>query len=111
MRLLCAFVRNPPADEHVTPLSDREMTRWGVGIRLRGDVQAVMDMMRSRDDRLIALERRERFVVDFRGADLRGSNLQGVNFRSVDLRNADLSGAFACRVKHVASWVVRSETL
>ena len=95
MRLLCAFVRNPPADEHLTPLSDREMTRWGGGIRLRGDVQAVMDMMRSRDDRLIALERKERFVVDFRGADLRGSNLRHVNFTGVDLRNADLSGAFA----------------
>ena len=95
MRLLCAFVRNPPADEHLTPLSDREMTRWGGGIRLRADVQAVMDMMRSRDDRLIGLEGRARFEVDFKGSDLRGSNLRQVNFTGVDLRDADLSGAYA----------------
>ena len=85
MRLLCAFVRNPPADEHLTPLSDRELTRWGGGIRLRGDVQAVMDLMRSRDDRLIALERKAGFQVDFRGADLRGSNLRNVNFTGIAL--------------------------
>ena len=95
MRLLCALVRNPPADIHFPLLSDREMTRWGGGIRLRPDVQAVMDMMRSRDDRLIELERKERFEVDFRGADLRGSNLRSVNFTGVDLRDADLSGAYA----------------
>ncbi len=95
MRLLCAFVRNPPIDEHLTPLSDREMTRWGGGIRLRADVQAVMDMMRSRDAKLIELEDKQRFEVDFRGADLRGSNLWGVNLSRVDLRNADLSGAYA----------------
>ena len=71
MRLLCAFVRNPPADEHLTPLSDREMTRWGEGIRLRADVQAVMDTMRSRDDRLIGLENLKGFTMDLRGADLR----------------------------------------
>ena len=95
MRLLCAFVRYPPADEHLTPLSDREMTRWGGGIRLRGDVQAVMDLMRSRDDRLIALERKVSFSVDFRGADLRGSNLRGLNFTGVVLYDTDLSGAYA----------------
>ena len=95
MRLLCAFVRNPPTDKHLTPLSDREMTRWGGGIRLRADVQAVMDMMRSRDDRLIDLEKKKGFYVDFRGADLKGSNLRTVNFTGVDLRNADLSGAYA----------------
>ena len=95
MRLLCAFVRNPPEDENLTPLSDREMTRSGGGIRLRADVQAVMDMMRSRDDRLIALEIKRGFVVDFRGADLRGSNLRSVHFTGVDLRDADLSGAYA----------------
>ena len=95
MRLLCALVRNPPADEYLTSLSDREMTRSGGGIRLRADVQAVMDMMRSRDDRLIALERKEGLVVDFRGADLRGANFRSVNFTGVDLRDADLSGAYA----------------
>ena len=95
MRLLCAFVRNPPADEQLTPLSDREMTRWRGSIRLRADVQAVIDMMRSRDDRLIGLEKLKGFTVDLRGADLRGSNLWGVNFTGVDLRDADLSGAYA----------------
>ena len=103
MRLLCAFVRNPPADEHLTPLSDREMTRWGGGIRLRGDVQAVMDLMRSRDDRLIALERKAGFQVDFRGADLRGSNLRNVNFTGIALSDVDLSGAYAvgANISHV----------
>ena len=111
MRLLCALVRNPPADLNLPSLSDREMTRSGGGIRLRGDVQAVMDIMRSRDDRLTALERKASFVVDFRGADLRGSNLRSVNFTRVDLRDADLSGGLCCRVKYVGRWVVGSETL
>lgn len=95
MQLLCAFVRNPPADEQLPVLSDRELTRYGGGSRLRGDVQAVMDMMRLRDDRLVTLERKKRFEVNFQGADLRGSNLRSVNFTGVDLRNADLSGAYA----------------
>ena len=95
MRLLCAFVRNPPANEQTVFLSDREMTHWSGGIKLRPDVQAIMDMMRSRNDRLIALERQHSFEVDLRGSDLRGSNLRQVNFTSVDLRNADLSGAYA----------------
>ncbi len=95
MRLLCAFVRNPPADEQLPVLSDRELTRWGGGIRLRGDVQTVMDMMRTRDDRLIAMERMVGFVVDFSGADLRGSNLRDVNLTGVNLSDADLSGAYA----------------
>lgn len=97
MRLLCAFVRNPPPDKQLPSLSDREMTNSRGGIKLRGDVQAVIDMMRTRDDRLIALESEKRFVVDFRGADLRGSNLWNVNFTKVDLRDADLSGASAVR--------------
>ena len=67
MRLLCAFVRNPPVDEYLTPLPDKKITRSGGGIRLRADVQAVMDMMRSRDNRLIALEERNRSSPKARG--------------------------------------------
>ncbi|MYC07809.1 MAG: pentapeptide repeat-containing protein [Chloroflexi bacterium] len=95
MHLLCAFVRNPPADQQLPVLSDRELTRHVGGSRLRGDVQAVMDLMRLRDDRLVALEREKGFEVNFQGADLRGSNLRSVNFTRVDFRGADLSGANA----------------
>ena len=109
MRSLCAFVRNPPADPQLPKFSDRELTRWGGGIRLRADVQAVMDMMRRRNDRLIALERNVEFIVDFSGADLRGSNLQAVNFTGVDLRDADLSGAYArgANLSHAYLWGAR----
>ena len=54
-----------------------------------------MDMMRSKDDKPIALARKARLEMDFRVADLRGSNLRHVNFTGVDLRDADLSGAYA----------------
>ena len=94
MRLLCAFTRNPTVDERLIGFPEEE--RPGIlRPRLREDVQAIMDMMRSRDDRLIDLEKEREFEVDFRGADLREANLRSVNFTGVYLRGANLSGAYA----------------
>ena len=95
MKLLCALVRNPPKDENLTPLPDREMIRHDGELKLRADVQTVMDMMKSRDDKLVALEQDKGFVIDFRGADLRGANLLIANLAKVDLRGADMAGADA----------------
>ena len=94
MRLLCAFVRTPPVDKHL-PLVSEEETSGSLRLSLRGDVQAVMDMMRSRDDKLIAFEKKSAFQLDFRGAALKEGNLRSVNLSGADLRGANLSRAYA----------------
>ena len=93
MRLLCAFVRTPPGDKHL-PLVPEEENSGTLQLRLRGDVQAIMDMMRSRDDKLIAFEKERAFILDFRRADLVEANLRSVNLSGADLRGANLSRAY-----------------
>ena len=70
---------------------------------LRRDVQAILTILGSRDDDLIAFEKERLFEIDLTKADLTGARLVGLNMTGVvlasasmsdsDLRCADLSGA------------------
>ena len=102
MKSLCAFVRAPTADENANQPLDVDaqadpfeaMRLGGMQFRLRADVQAVMDLMRQRDDDWIHLEQQSKFVIDLRYADLSTGNLRDVNLSGADLRAANLSGAY-----------------
>ena len=89
MRLLCAFVRNPP--KHEVFVAYEESDAWVPP--LREDVQAIMDMMGNRGDTLIALEMQKEFRLNLNGTNLKYASLGDLNLSNVDLNNADLSEA------------------
>ena len=102
MQSLCAFARSPTDDPKLEQVSQVETPATellarsikGLQLKLRGDVQAVMDMMRQRGNDWIAMEKKVGFVLDLRGANLRTVNLRSANLSGADLRGADLSGAY-----------------
>jgi hypothetical protein len=98
MRLFCAFVRRPTADksdgdrETAKPGSAKEPDAEGKQ-RIREDVQAVMEAIGSRSEKGMALEKKETFTIDLRGASLRGANLESANFSGTLFGGVDLSDA------------------
>ena len=97
MRLLCAFVRYPTKDKRY-----EAKLKGDVG-QLREDVQAVMDVITTRNKSEIKLERAERLRLDLdyaylcharlAGADLSGAIFWEANLSHAILWKADLSGA------------------
>ena len=114
MRLLCAFVRNPTLDSNVqtlvdikTPENDFEVARViEKRFRLRADVQAVMEMLRGRDDEWISLEEEHGFMPDLRGAELSWADLESVNLSAFDMSTANLIGADLRRAKLISAILV-----
>ena len=93
MRLLCAFVRNPTKDEEAESEGDIDDRAGNWRPRIRQDVQAIMEVMRNRDDTHISLEKQRGLTLDLRNSVLSNSNLRQVNLARVDLRRANLSKA------------------
>ena len=88
MRLLCAFVCNPPKDERM--VTHPEV--W------RTDVKAIINAIAARSDADIAREKEEEFNLDLGGAHLpygtfTESNLSGASFSHANLSNATLLDA------------------
>ena len=94
MRLLCAFVRNPTKREVIEGDGeiDDQLGAWKP--KLRQDVQAIMDMMRSRNETHIVLEKQKEFTLDLSDAELSDSFLYRVNLSRSELTRANLSGAY-----------------
>ena len=115
VKLLCAFVRNPPREggSETTPSE-------GKGRKLREDVQAAIAALAARDETGLEIERQaaqdhpvgvdplreQKFmrVLDLSETDLRretltgapnlsGANLEGADLSGANLKNADLSNA------------------
>ena len=89
MKLLCAFVRNPPA----IPTPQRNILQVLVEISnlapphrvmnpLRQDVQAAIEAIGRRSRREMDIEKRHEYTLNLRGADLRGAHLPSVNLGS-----------------------------
>ena len=103
MRLMCAFVRSPthtdpnsPPKRSGGPQSGSAVLRTFVfATRLRQDVQAVMDVLRERDAKWVALENESRFTPDLTGADLNQGDLNVANLSGVTLSWADLTAVNA----------------
>ena len=80
VELLCAFLRNP--------IDAGEVTR---GSRVRQDVQTALDVIVSRGEAELILEKAQGFRLDLRNANLRHADLPGVDFSGANLEGAILS--------------------
>ena len=95
MRLLCAFARNPVKDGPDGKELATSRIYSGVGFStLRDDMQAVMDVIRSRSNAEVRLEEKEGFCLQLHYANLRGASLHGADLRRANLWGADLTDAF-----------------
>ena len=97
IKILCAFVRNPPRDDD-TPQEEPQ--------KIREDVQAIMAALGTRNEKQQEIEqqeinKRERNIgplliktyVVLNGADLSGVELRGADFSGAVLQDTGLSGA------------------
>ena len=105
IRLLCAFVRNPTKDDSEDTSSDVYYRYDARTPKLREDVQAIMDFIGLRDDALIALEFKERFLLNLRRANLKHAALEGANLSNIDLNWANLSDARLAGANLSGAWL------
>ena len=86
MEILCAFVRNPP-----------ELKGWESGDdkypAQRPDMEAILTLIRERNEAQYAQEQIARYRLNFSGADLCHAKLQGARLRGAEFYRADLSDA------------------
>ena len=100
MKLYCAFARHPtnnveldiPPDYGSAQPSYLEL-RVDQSQRLREDVQAVMNTIGYGSPKRIALETRDQFQLDLRGADLSNATLYRADLSGANLSEAKLSRA------------------
>ena len=104
MRVLCAFVRQPPSNSRTESTSEDNLGRNDQFHRMRADVEAVMHAISNRSLKGISLERNAIPKVlylpdanlshlDVYHANLSGARLTNVNLSAAILRRANLSGA------------------
>lgn len=115
MKLLCAFVRFPPADARLDEVPEDD----ACNVALRQDVQAAMEVIGSRTAERIKLESDADYIPDLRQANLirlqiREGNLsridmQGCKFWGADLAEADLSECILQYSDFSSPWVVQGE--
>ena len=121
MRLFCAFVRSPTLydgsetkEELMRAKPDTEETRVDKRPQLSEDVKAIMEAIRVRSKKNIALEHRAEFKLtshrgpllemdtpeeSFQDYQLRFASLSGADLRGVDLYGTDLRGIDLCDSK------------
>ena len=125
MRLFCAFARHPVGE----PVENVALTNGGILTggaqynlghekageelavesgeeddrppRVREDVQAIMDLLRRRSEKHIALERKANFRLDLRAVNLRFGSLAKINMEGAFLMKANLSNAILSRASLV----------
>ena len=85
MKLFCAFVRNPTADQTIPA---------DPNAKVREDVQAVMNAIGTRSEHHIYLEEKVKYQLDLSGVKLRGANLSFVNLRRAILTHSVLTNSW-----------------
>ena len=101
MRLFCAFVGHPPEDKTIAHSDDgsdpHELLdndqQLAKSLRLRPDVETIVEMISDRSPARIALERKRGFQLDLRHAHLQRAWLEGADLSNAVLDRADLTGA------------------
>ena len=86
MKILCAFIRNPP------DLKEWELKDYRFLVH-RPDMEAVLTLIRERNEKQCTHEHLVKYHLNFRGANLRRVDFQGVDLRKCDLRGSDLRRA------------------
>ncbi len=115
MKLLCAFVRFPPADARLDAVPEDDPC----SVALRQDVQAAMEVIGSRTLERIRLEADADYLLDLRLANLvrlqlcEGNlsriDMQGSKFWGADLADADLSDCVLQYTDFSSPWVIQGE--
>ncbi len=93
MRLFCAFVRNPTADEKYE-LELEKLARESGDSWIRDDVQLAMTSIGRRDSLRISLEAEAGYRLELSGIRLRHLTLMQGNLTDAALQNTDLSNAY-----------------
>lgn len=97
MNQFSSFIRHPRVDENIPTGEDHapNAIRYSDDeIRLRQDMQDVMDAIGTRSERGIAIERYDEFWLNLRGANLRGlffQNPEQINLSRMLITDADFS--------------------
>ena len=91
MCLFCAFVRLPTRDQSLE--SGQAVIEPGTPLGIRQDVEAVIQMIGSRDKSRIALERIADFRLDLKGADISTAQLLDADLSNAMLHHSNLSSA------------------
>ena len=107
MRLFCAFVRLPTRDQSFE--SGQTVIEAGIQLGIRQDVEAVMQMMGSRDESRIALERMADFRLDLRGADLSKAEFLDADLSNAMFHKSNLSGANFANTNLADSFLIYSD--
>lgn len=94
IRLLCAFLRNPPPENDEAVDADEN---WRPP-KLRPDIQEIMREIGGRADAQIDIEEQQEdyYGLDLHYAELPDANLVGANLADANLIGADLTGADLC---------------
>ena len=113
IRLFCAFVRRPTADEdYEDELRAIVEDEWQAIIRghfAREDVQAIVQAIGARLEKGIKLERSQNFRLNFSRARLRHVQFnKGTNLTSSYLHTADLFDANLISVDMTKAWLVNA---
>ena len=93
MRSLCAFAQYPTEDKHLKAgiyWDDEGDHHYHP---LRGDVQAVMQILGDRDEDVVTFEKESDFKIDLTKANLTGGDLKGLNLSYAVLVSANISGS------------------
>ena len=103
MRSLCAFAQHPTPGQNIMMGIYWDEQGEHHYHPLRGDVQAIMSVLGSRNKKLIAFEEEQSFRIDLSEANLTSADLRELNLSTAilssaivpgsDLRGTDLSGA------------------
>ena len=94
IRLLCAFVRNPPPENDTSVDVDEN---WRPQ-KLRPDIQEIMREIGERTDAQIDMEEQQKdyYGLDLHYAELPDADLVGANLAGANLIGANLTGADLC---------------
>ena len=94
MDLLCTFVRYPTPDERADADMFENLKESYQNPNLRGDLQAVLNIIVERSEEMVAIERGQKYYINLDYANLFMAYFDDANLNHASLRGTDLTGAF-----------------
>ena len=91
MSLFCAFGRLPTRDQSLE--AEQAPVQPDAPLGIRQDVESVMEALGHRTETQKALERKENYRLDMRGAELSEAQIMGADLSNAMFHHSNLSGA------------------